>query len=276
MSGWGGELAEIWTNNVPPSRPSCSELCVYTTFLRKLQKKTTRQLKLLVLGSTPEFRDWGYEENLCVSVVDKSEEYYKHISRELRHKNTKESVFFSTWEAMQLPESYDIILGDLAIGNIDPRKFDTFLRNIRDSLSDDGIFMGKSFIWTDKETVKSPKQIIDEYSNFIQIHPYTFINHQLGLFCLDKLRFSIDFRRMFLELENLVSHGDMSHELFSYFKNVGWNTEMKFEFFAPSQEFFVSSVNKVLAFNQFVHTEDVYTNVFPIYVINQKTSEVTL
>lgn len=276
MSGWGGELAEIWTNNVPPSRPSCSELCIYTKILRKLQKKTKRQLKLLVLGSTPEFRDWGYEENLNVSVVDKSEEYYRFISRELRHKNIQETVFFSTWEQMQLPESYDVILGDLAIGNVNPQKFDAFLCNIRDSLSDDGLFMGKSFIWTDEEAAKPPKQIIDEYLSFARIHPYTFINHQLGLFCLDKQHFSIDFQRMFRELENLVSHGEMSQELFSFFLNVGWNTEMKFEFFAPSQEYFVSSVNKVLAFNQFVHTEDVYTNVFPIYIITKKASEVTL
>lgn len=33
MSGWDRELATIWTNNVAPSRPSHSEMFVYTQYL---------------------------------------------------------------------------------------------------------------------------------------------------------------------------------------------------------------------------------------------------
>ena len=149
MSGWGKELANIWTNNVAPSRPSCSEICVYTSYLRKLQKEIHHPIKLLVLGSTPEFRDWGYDENLKVYVVDKSKDYYEQVSRELRHKNLKETVFFSSWEDMHFEEKFDLIVGDLSIGNIEPHRFDDFLTNIRNSLSNEGVFMGKSFIWGD-------------------------------------------------------------------------------------------------------------------------------
>jgi len=86
MSGWGRELATIWTNNVAPSRPSNSEMCVYTKYLRQLRETFRRRIKILILGSTPEFRDWGYEENLIIHVVDKSEDYYNTVSREIRHK----------------------------------------------------------------------------------------------------------------------------------------------------------------------------------------------
>ena len=228
MSGWGKALANIWTNNVPPSRPSCSEMCVYTEFLRKVQEKVRRPIKLLVLGSTPEFRDWGYDEALEIHVVDKSEDYYKQVSREIHHKNLKEQVYFSKWEDMHFSDKFDVIIGDLAIGNVEPNRFDDFLKNIRDALTDHGVFMGKSFVWDDDEPVKSPKQIVDDYRCSIQIHPYSFINHQLGLYCLDKKSFSIDFSRMYHELEKLYVSGDIDEELFSYFQDVGWNTEMKF------------------------------------------------
>ena len=270
MSGWGKELADIWTNNVAPSRPSCSELALYTKYLRKIQEIVDHPIKLLVLGSTPEFRDWGYDENMEVNVVDKSEEYYKQISREIRHKNLKENVYFLKWEDMHFDEKYDIIIGDLSIGNIEPTRFRDFLINIRDALSDNGVFMGKSFIWSDTELVKTPKEIVDDYKHSIHIHPYTFINHQLGLYCLDKIKYSIDFGKMYRELKRLFDEGDIDEELFSYFQNVGWNTEMKFEFFAPSEQFFAQNVNDVLQLVKFEHTEDIYTNVFPIFIIKKK------
>lgn len=274
MSGWGKELANIWTNNVAPSRPSCSEICIYTHYLRKIQEKIHRPIKLLVLGSTPEFRDWGYDENLEIYVVDKSKDYYEQVSREIRHKNLKETVYYSAWEDMHFNEKFDIIIGDLSIGNIEPKKFKNFLNNIHNSLSSEGLFLGKSFIWSDDEPIKTPYQIISEYQNSIHIHPYTYINHQLGLYCLDKKNFTIDFEKMYRELEALYASGQISRDLFSYFQNVGWNTEMKFSFFAPSNQFFIQQVNDVLEFVKFVHTMDVFTNVFPIYIIKQKDAEV--
>lgn len=269
MSGWGKELATIWTNNVAPSRPSCAEMCVYTHYLRQLQSSLLRPIKLLILGSTPEFRDWGFEENLQITVVDKSEEYYRQVSREIRHKNLKETLIVSRWEDMSLSDKYDVIIGDLSVGNIDPKLFDVFLSNVANSLSDDGLFLGKSFLWIDTAPIKSPRQIIDEYRTSIPIHPYTFINHQLGLYCLDKKQQSIDFNQMFNELHALYENGYIDRELFSYFENVGWNTEMKFSFFAPSQETFIQHVNKVMKFVEFVHTTDVYTSVFPVFVIKK-------
>lgn len=230
----------------------------------------------MILGSTPEFRDWGYEENLKIHVVDKSQEYYEQISREIRHKNLIETVHFSEWEKMHFSETFDIIIGDLSIGNINKNQFIIFLQKISDALSDNGLFIGKSFLWSSNETIKTPEIIIKEYADSAYIHPYTFINHQLGLYCLDKEQYFIDFQKMYQSLCSLFERGIIDQHLLSFFENVGWNTEMNFKFFAPSQEYFVNQVNKVLSFVEFVHTEDIYSNVFPIYVIQKKKMEVKL
>lgn len=270
MSGWGRELATIWTNNVAPSRPSNSEMCVYTKYLRQLQETFRRRIKILILGSTPEFRNWGYEENLIIHVVDKSEDYYNTVSREIRHKNLKEELHVSLWENMIFSEQFDIVIGDLSVGNVDPEKFDEFLENVEKALVPGGLFMGKSFIWDDNELVKDPKNIIDEYNLSNGIHPYTFINHQLGLYCLDKKNYLIDFSQMYKELVDLRNIGYIGEDLFSFFTDVGWNTEMKFKFFSPSQELFKRKVNEHLSFITFEHTMDMYTNVFPIYVAKKE------
>lgn len=68
--GWNGNLARVWTKMVGPSRPTISELSVYSKYARLIQKSSNHKLNLLVLGSTPEFRDWGYENNFEITVMD--------------------------------------------------------------------------------------------------------------------------------------------------------------------------------------------------------------
>lgn len=267
---WKKDLAEVWTNIVSPSRPSPSEICLYNKYLHIVRQRKRGRLKLLVLGSTPEFRDWGYDEDMDITVVDESEEYYRVISREIRHKNLKENVLFCKWEEMFFEESFDIIIGDLAIGNVNPCLVDVFFDNIERALSDEGFFIGKSFIWDEHEEVKTPTQIIQNYKTSTHIHPYTFINHQLGFYCLNKNDFSISFSKMFKEVEKLYKTGIIDEGLFSYFSNVGWDKEMKFNFYAPSQKLFIEIVNKKLQFECFEHTDDIYTNLFPIYIVTKK------
>lgn len=270
MSCWGKKLAEIWTNNVAPSRPSNSELCVYNKYLRIVQKRLNRPVELLVLGSTPEFRDWGFEQDLNISVVDENESYFNMITREIRHKNLRENLYITRWESMEFDKKFDIIIGDLTIGNLEPSRFNEFLIRIKNCLSAEGLFIGKSFLWDENEKVITPSEIIENYKNSIKIHPYTYINSQLGLFCLDRENYLIDFQKMYNELEKLNVKGELSDELFSYFKDIGWNTEMKFKFFSPSKSFFVKSVNKELHFVRYEYTDEIYTNVFPIYIIELK------
>ena len=85
--GWNNNLALVWTHMVGPSRPTVSELYVYTKYAHKLLEAKKRKLKLLVLGSTPEFRDWGFEENMIVTVMDCNPDYHEAIGREIRHKS---------------------------------------------------------------------------------------------------------------------------------------------------------------------------------------------
>lgn len=259
-------LAYTWTNNVPPSRPSINELCLYRRYLDKIREVKRQQIRLLVLGSTPEFRDWGFEENLVITVVDKSKEYYETISRELRHKNIKETLVISRWENMEFSGEFDLIVGDLSIGNIEKERIDDFINSIYRALAPGGYFLGKSFFWTENDIVLAPKQIVMDFYHNKQIHPYTFINHQLGLYCLDREQCEIDFSSMYREMVKLREAGDIDDNIFSYFNNVGWNTDMKFTFFAPTRHYFENKIKQKLAFIGYNDSLEIYSNLFPVYV----------
>lgn len=266
MSDWGKMLAYTWTNNVPPSRPSINELGLYRRYLDKIREVKRKPIRLLVLGSTPEFRDWGFEECLDITVVDKSKDYYDAISRELRHKNIKETLIISRWEDMEFSGEFDLILGDLAVGNIEKERINDFITAIYRALAPGGYFLGKSFFWTENDIVLTPKRIVMDFYHNKQVHPYTFINHQLGLYCLDREQFEIDFSSMYREIVKLKEDGDINDELFAYFENVGWNTDMKFSFFAPTRHFFENKIRQKLKFIGYIDSLEVYSNLFPIYV----------
>lgn len=271
MSGWGEQLAIIWTNNVQPSRPSNEEMVIYTKYLRFVQKNIgNRKAKLLVLGSTPEFRDWGYEQNLDITVVDKSKEYYDAISKEIRHKNIKEKLIVSEWECMSFHDEFDVIIGDLAIGNVDSSRFDNFLECVRLALSDKGIFIGKSFIWKDDKIVHSPEEIIDIYRKKSYIHPYNIINHMMALYCVDREKMELDFSVMYNLLKELEKNNYLTSDIMSYFENIGWNTEMKFKFFSPSQVYFREKINQHLQFIKYEFTNDEFTHEFPVYIAKKE------
>lgn len=89
---WNSTLALLWTRTVGPSRPTVSELAIYTKYAHKLLNNSKNRLKILILGSTPEFRDWAFEENMETTIIDYSADYNKTISREIRHKSIIEGT----------------------------------------------------------------------------------------------------------------------------------------------------------------------------------------
>lgn len=75
---------------------------------------------------------------------------------------------------------------------------------------------------------------------------------------------------MYMEIEKLFHDEIIDEEIFSYFNNVGWNKEMDFNFFAPSKKSFIKMVDEKLQFICYEHTSEIYTNLFPIYIVKKR------
>ena len=149
---WTKEFAETWNLMKPPSRPSISELEIYTEYFRRVKRemRSAEKPKALILGSTIEFRELAFNESFDVYVVDYSEEYYKEISKSV-DSNIVNSERFICCDWCDMDDClknelnrFKIIIGDLAIGNVAPEKIEVFFNNISCLLSSDGFFLGKS------------------------------------------------------------------------------------------------------------------------------------
>lgn len=271
MGTWDARLAKLWTYDVPPSRPSVAELAYYAKWANEYRNRAQRRLKMLILGSTPEFRDWGYEEYAEVAVVDCSIEYYSTISREMRHKAAEEELFISRWEDMSFNEEFDLVIGDLVLGNVDPNRFDEFISRVADALCPGGLFMGKSFIWDKEATQEPPEAIIqDYYANSKGIHPYTFINHRLGFSCLNRETKMIGFADMYRCLCDLEEDGVAHKDIMQVFGELGWSSEMIATFFAPTRDDLFCAAEPYFVLLEFGGVRQLYSEFFPTFVFERK------
>lgn len=273
--GWNNDLACLWTKMVGPSRPTVSELTVYSKYAHALMEKKKRRLKLLVLGSTPEFRDWGFEENMEVWVMDANLDYHNTINREIRHKciidseHYKESVVCGFWQDMDFIDEFDIIIGDLAIGNIPPERLEEFISKVKTALTKDGMFLGKSFFVPDDYKKVDFKELMKDYYNGAPYNPYSFLAFHLTMHCLDENNM-LNFKKQYDFLQELHKQGIVKKETLTYFENVGWDTAMKFGFHCPKQSDYKHLLEKYLFIETTEYGQDIYSPYFPLYIATKK------
>lgn len=267
---WSNKLAKTWTNNVAPSRPTVCELALFTKILRSLQSASNMQLSVLILGSTPEFRDWAYEENLQITVVDYSREYHDMISREVRHKNMHYELVLERWEDMDFNNRFDLVIGDLTIGNIQPNKLDTFLANVCRSLTVGGYFLGKNVFRNVGRQRRSPEEVIASYYKGNPYHPYSALVYELAMSTVGEGESHLNFQQLFRLVTDLRHRGLLKEKEFEYFCNVGLDADLDFTFFIPSIEEFECAVRKSgLYVESIQHTEDVFTKFYPLYILRK-------
>ena len=276
-SNWDSNLALIWTKMVGPSRPTISEMAVYTRYAHKLMLKNNEKLRILILGSTPEFRDWGFEENMDVWVMDANFDYHNNINRELRHKTIltekkyKEHLIIDKWQNLNIENYFDIIIGDLVIGNIPPSELENSLYRISRALKNNGLFLGKSFFFPNDYKQNDWTKILDNYYSSYPYHPYSYFTFYLTMDCLDE-NHMLNFNRQYKKVLQLYQDGLMKEETFGYFKNLGWEKEMEFEFHVPTIKTYEKLLKKFFKIEAIEYSEDIYSPYFPLYIATKERS----
>ncbi len=148
---WNSDMANVWKSIYPPSRPSQSEIECYRYYFKKVKNNAeVYKPKVLILGSTKEIRMLSAEMGFITTVVDYNENYYQEVSKELPIDIVKqEELVVSNWSDMLMHtklrnKRFDIIISDLAIGNIKPEKLEVTLENITRLLRKGGYLLGKN------------------------------------------------------------------------------------------------------------------------------------
>ena len=268
---WNKDFALLWTKTVGPSRPSISELNIYTEVAHKLENKLKRKIDILILGSTTEFRDWAYEENFNITVIDKNYEYYNEISKYLKHKDVMsiEKVVVCKWEDMDFKNEFDIIIGDLAIGNIPKDKLEVFIERVKKALKNNGLFLGKSYFIPNNYIKILPKEIARNYSlTKCCYNPFSYMIFDLVMYSVNQNSI-IDFNILYSELLKLRDSKLINNEILKKFAEIELEAKIDFQFHVPTIVEYEILIKKHFNIKDIRYGLDIYSKNFPIYIIEK-------
>ena len=264
-------LALTWSKLVPPLIPSTSEINIYTEIANKLREKLKRKLDILILGATVEFRDWAYEENFNVTVIDKNYEYYKEISDYLRHKNISntENVIISKWEDMNFENEFDIIIGDLTLGFLQKNKLELFIQKINNSLRNNGLFLGKNFLIPNNYNKVSLEEIAENFNLFKSYYnPISYMIYDLVIHSVNYNNL-IDFRLLYNELLKLKDKNLINDEVLKKFEIIKLESQIDLEYNVPTIDEYETLIKKYLNIREIRYGLDIYSKNFPLYIIEK-------
>ena len=135
-----GKNAERWFLAGSPWRPSADDIAIY-------KKLAGRKIagKVLILGSTPELRDFAAEEGNFSTLIDISEAMLrKMLSLTKVAKAENERWITSDWERASLPENhFDLVLGDMVWWVISVPNQTILIDKIAKILKSDGLFVSR-------------------------------------------------------------------------------------------------------------------------------------
>jgi ubiquinone/menaquinone biosynthesis C-methylase UbiE len=210
------EIADAWESYTPPTKPSPAEIYFWEYKIKDLillQKR--KNLKALVLGATPEFRDLLAKYKIKTTLIDNNQISIKAMTSLMKRKNSNEKIVIGNWLKMPFKEnSFDLVLSDSAQDNIQFSKFNKFFNNVYKILKPEGCwFFGA--VHVEKENSINFKQYLAKYKK----DPRYFKNFQnffLQFFqlCYDSEFYNsktktLDFTKIDAKIKDLVNKNSL-------------------------------------------------------------------
>lgn len=135
------EAAALWKKVKPTYKPSKVEIFYFERFLKQILHKN---LRVLVLGATPEIRKMLVRHKVSVTLLDNNPIMVKAMNSLIpkRLKNPREKVVTGGWLKMPFADnSFDVILSDHPTSSILYKDFSRFFKELARVLDKDGHFI---------------------------------------------------------------------------------------------------------------------------------------
>jgi hypothetical protein len=171
-SSWAGRKVYDWKNYLAPARPSPSELKIVEEYLRRLTNKIAR-VRVLILGSTAEFRSLCHRYGVELAIVEFSQKHYQILSRQPMKYMGEEVVREEDWRTMRTRSKYDLILGDLALNVVARDDIPKILNNVANSLAAGGFCLLRTWVRRNDRTYDIREVVMQHRRITPRVHFYT-------------------------------------------------------------------------------------------------------
>ncbi|MDD2646998.1 MAG: class I SAM-dependent methyltransferase [Patescibacteria group bacterium] len=136
---WNEQFAIAWAKMAPPARPSQTEQRFYEKIIKQVIKDN-KNPRILILGSTPEFRDILLRNKVKPICCDINRDVFKSLTRIMRRRGV-ETFILSDWIKLKTKARFDLVLGHQVINMLSPVKQAVFFKQIYRHLKPGGLFI---------------------------------------------------------------------------------------------------------------------------------------
>ncbi len=133
------DYAELWNQFPVPARPCPEELAIIEEEVRRKMQEDIG-VKLLILGSTNEYRALAKRLGIVPYVADFSKQNYDALTAYSKEKFDKEHFIQTDWLKIEDENKYDCIVGHRCINCIKPELLGEFFKRMNHALKQGGVF----------------------------------------------------------------------------------------------------------------------------------------
>lgn len=162
--------------------------------LKRRVHEVGSEVRVLILGSTPEFRDLVSSLGLVPTVVDHSRENYLSLGLLKASKDLPEHFVQSDWLNYSPDEPFDIILSEAAFNVVEAQASRELYRRCRDFLRPNGRLLAKNWVRPVGYT-KTLSELTSGYRNSAG-HPYGFYSYA----CVPLMLYFYDYKNETIDL----------------------------------------------------------------------------
>ncbi|MBI4453009.1 class I SAM-dependent methyltransferase [Candidatus Woesearchaeota archaeon] len=230
---WSSDFVHYWKNYKVPARASPSDLrLIKKKILEKIaqiEKAGGKKddIKVLVLGATPEYRNLCGELEIPVTLFDFKRYNYEYLAAEVNNK-PKEKFIEGNWLTTIPEEKFDVVLADNVLDVVMRNDIPTLLKNISNTLKKEGLFMPRTYI-RDKDEHWTGEKVIEEYRKEGSKKPfYTWVIRNFYLSAYDSKKEFVVLKEVWKVVSSLHDKGLLTDEELEICRNISLNREFKF------------------------------------------------
>ncbi|MBW2977813.1 class I SAM-dependent methyltransferase [Candidatus Woesearchaeota archaeon] len=161
--------------------PEKKDMQIFTKFFKQsLKNQKLKKAKVLILGSTPKMRDLAAKFNSDITLIDVSKEIIKGMTKLIKHKKKERKIQGNWFKTPFKDNEFDIILGDLVLGNVGAKDLNRFLKEVNRVLKPDGEWIHRIFFVPDKWKYEPIDNTLKKFEKWKDrkkaLEPYLFFN----------------------------------------------------------------------------------------------------
>jgi SAM-dependent methyltransferase len=265
---WDSSIAASWNKFKPPIRPSSYDLEIFEKFIDEKIKEKGDNVKILILGSTPEIRDLVSLKKIVPYVCEYSKNNYEALKL-LKKEQGDEILINQDWRELKTDEKFDLVFAEASLNVISKEDVPIVLKKVTKILKEDGLLISKNWTRDLKEGLTEKKMIEEWGKRNKNKNIKSYINlRMMYSYLYDEKNNSLPLRKKHSHFKDMYEKGVISKEEFNKFNECNYD-KTALKLYIPLEHEWKKILSKDMKIIEKIIPKPLGKNIVPIYVLKK-------